>query len=110
MDKKPFDSLNESVKEKLRNCKSDAEMQKIIAEAGLQELSVDVLEGVSGGGCDGPERGVEREEARHQGRRVEQQGGRVPFCEPGWQRAAEQLLWLRIPRGLSSGAGAVGCA
>ena len=50
MDKKQFDSLDESIKEKLRNCKSDAEMQKIIADAGLQELSVDVLQGVSGGG------------------------------------------------------------
>ena len=50
MDKKPFDSLDESIKEKLRNCKNDAEMQKVISEAGLQELSLDVLEGVSGGG------------------------------------------------------------
>ena len=49
MDKKPFDSLDESVKEKLRNCKSEAEMQKVISDSGLQELSVDVLEGVSGG-------------------------------------------------------------
>ena len=49
MDKKRFDSLDESLKEKLRNCKSDAEMQKIIAEAGLQELSPEMLEGVSGG-------------------------------------------------------------
>ena len=51
MDKKLFDSLDESLKEKLRNCKSDAEMQKIIAESGMQELSLDVLEGVSGGDC-----------------------------------------------------------
>ena len=50
MDKKLFDSLDEPLKEKLRNCKSNAEMQKIIAESGLQELSVDMLEGVSGGG------------------------------------------------------------
>ena len=49
MDKKLFDSLDESLKEKLRNCKSEAEMQKIISESGLQELSVDMLEGVSGG-------------------------------------------------------------
>ena len=49
MDKKRFDSLDESMKEKLRNCKSDAEMQKIIASSGMQELSVDMLEGVSGG-------------------------------------------------------------
>ena len=50
MDKKQFDSLDESIKEKLRNCKSDAEMQKVVAEAGLQELSPEMLEGVSGGG------------------------------------------------------------
>ena len=49
MDKKLFDSLDESLKEKLRNCKSDAEMQKIIADAGLHELSPEMLEGVSGG-------------------------------------------------------------
>ena len=49
MDRKRFDSLDESVREKLRNCKSDAERQKAIAEAGLQELSIDILEGVSGG-------------------------------------------------------------
>ena len=49
MDKKLFDSLDEPLKEKLRNCKSNAEMQKIIAESGMQELSVDMLEGVSGG-------------------------------------------------------------
>ena len=50
MDKKEFDSLDESIKEKLRNCKSDAEMQKVISDSGLQELSVDMLEIVSGGG------------------------------------------------------------
>ena len=41
MDRKQFDSLDESVKEKLRNCKSEAEMQKIIAEAGLVATVVD---------------------------------------------------------------------
>ena len=49
MDKKQFDSLDESIMEKLRNCKSNAEMQKVVAEAGLQELSPEMLEGVSGG-------------------------------------------------------------
>ena len=49
MDRKQSDSLDESLKEKPRNCKSDAEMQKIIASSGMQELSVDMLEGVSGG-------------------------------------------------------------
>ena len=43
MDKNQFDSLDESLKEKLRNCKSEAEMQKVFADAGLQELSVDML-------------------------------------------------------------------
>ena len=50
MDKKQFDSLDESIKEKLRNCKNEAELNKVIRESGLQELSVDMLEGVSGGG------------------------------------------------------------
>ena len=49
MDKKLFDSLDEPLKEKIRNCKNDAEMQKIITNSGMQELSVDMLEGVSGG-------------------------------------------------------------
>ncbi len=49
MDKKLFDSLSEPLKEKLRNCKSEAEMQQIFTDAGIQELSVDVLECVSGG-------------------------------------------------------------
>ena len=53
MDKKLFDSLDESLKEKLRNCKSEAEMQKVIADSGMQELSVDMLEGVSGGAPGG---------------------------------------------------------
>ena len=51
MDKKQFDSLDTSVKEKLKNCKSEAEMQKVIAESGLQELSPEMLEGVTGGLC-----------------------------------------------------------
>ena len=49
MDNKRFDSLDESLKEKLRNCKSEAEMQKVIADSGMQELSMDMLEGISGG-------------------------------------------------------------
>ena len=48
-------ALNKSVKEKLRNCKSEAEMQKITTEAGLQELSPEMLEGVSGGNSIPPE-------------------------------------------------------
>lgn len=49
MDKKLFDSLSEPLKEKLRNCKSKAEMQQIITDAGFQDLSDDMLECVSGG-------------------------------------------------------------
>ena len=49
MDKKLFDSPDQSVGEKLRNRKSETGMQKVIAEAGLQELSPEMLEGVSGG-------------------------------------------------------------
>ena len=44
-----------SVKEKLRNRKSEAEMQKITTKAGLQELSPEMLEGVSGGNSIPPE-------------------------------------------------------
>ncbi len=49
MDRKLFVSVNESGKEKLRNSGSKAEMQKVTAGAGLQELSLEMLEGVSGG-------------------------------------------------------------
>ena len=48
-------ALNKSVKEKLRNCRSEAEMQKATATAGLQELSLEMLEGVSGGNSVSPE-------------------------------------------------------
>ena len=48
MVKKLYDSLDETLKEKVKNCKDDAEMQKIFADAGL-ELSDEILEGVSGG-------------------------------------------------------------
>ena len=49
VDKKLFGSLSEPLKEKLRNCKSKAEMRQIITDAGIQELSDDALECVSGG-------------------------------------------------------------
>ena len=49
MDRKPFGLPNESVRERLRNCRSEAEMQNVIADAGLQELSADMPEGISGG-------------------------------------------------------------
>ena len=49
MDKKLFDSLDESLKEKLRNCRNETELNKVICESGLQELSIEMLEGISGG-------------------------------------------------------------
>ena len=49
MDRKRFDSPDESIKEKLKSSLSEAEMQKNISNSGLQELSLDMLEGVSGG-------------------------------------------------------------
>jgi hypothetical protein len=49
MDRKQFDSLDESLKENLKNCKSEAEKQKAIADNGMRELSPDMLEAVSGG-------------------------------------------------------------
>ena len=49
MDNKRFDSLDESLKEKLRNCKNETELNKVIRESGLQELSIEMLEGISGG-------------------------------------------------------------
>ena len=49
MARKTFDSLDESLKKKLKNCKSEAEMQKVISDSSLQELSPEMLEGVSGG-------------------------------------------------------------
>lgn len=49
MDKKRFDSPDESLKTMLKNCKSEAEMQKVIAESGTHELSTKDMEGVSGG-------------------------------------------------------------
>ena len=49
MDRKIFDSLDPSVREKLRNCKSEAEIRKVIADAGIRELSIEDMEGVSGG-------------------------------------------------------------
>ena len=47
--------LNKSIKEKLMNSKSKAEMPKITTEAGLQELSPEMLAGVSGGSSVPPE-------------------------------------------------------
>ena len=47
-------ALNQSFKEKLRNRKSNAEMQKITTDAGLRELSPEMLEGVSGGSSVSP--------------------------------------------------------
>jgi len=49
MEKKLFGSLDESLKEKLQNCKDETELQKVMADAGIQELGLDKLESVSGG-------------------------------------------------------------
>ena len=44
MDKKQFDSLDESLKENLKNSKNGAE-----AASGVCELSIEAMESVSGG-------------------------------------------------------------
>ena len=59
MDDKRFDSLDESLKEKLRNCKEEKELQDLFKAAGVSELSLEQLEGVSGG-IDMPELPDER--------------------------------------------------
>ena len=59
MDDKRFDSLDESLKEKLRNCRDQEELQDLFKAAGVSELSLEQLEGVSGG-IDMPELPDER--------------------------------------------------
>ena len=59
MDDKRFDSLDESLKEKLRNCRDQKELQDLFKAAGVAELSLEQLEGVSGG-IDMPELPDER--------------------------------------------------
>ena len=59
MDDKRFDSLDESLKEKLRNCRDQKELQDLFNAAGVSELSLEQLEGVSGG-IDMPELPDER--------------------------------------------------
>ena len=49
MDKKRFDSPDASAEKKLKNCKGEAEMRKVLANADMRELSIEELEGVSGG-------------------------------------------------------------
>ncbi len=48
MEKDRFDKLDEALKEKLVNCKDEAEIRKTAAESGM-ELDDDLLEAVSGG-------------------------------------------------------------
>lgn len=43
-----FNKLDDALKEKLKNCKDEAEMGKTIAASGM-ELNDDLLEAVSGG-------------------------------------------------------------
>lgn len=59
IEKKLFDSLDESLKEKLRNCKDQKELQELFKAAGVSELNAEQLEGVSGG-IDMPELPDER--------------------------------------------------
>ena len=59
MDEKQFDSQDESRKEKLGNRKEKKESQKTSKAFGVPELSVEQLEGVSGG-IDMPELPDER--------------------------------------------------
>ena len=54
MGKKLFDSLDESLREKLRNCKDNKELQELCKATGLSELSDDTLEAVSGGVVKAP--------------------------------------------------------
>ena len=49
MDEKLFDSLDESLKEKLRNCKDKKELRELFKAAGISDLSDEELEGVAGG-------------------------------------------------------------
>ena len=51
MENEWFEKLTEEQKEKLMNCRDDAEMCKVIAESGL-ELSDDMLDAVCGGLID----------------------------------------------------------
>ena len=48
MEKGSFEKLDDALKEKLMNCKDEAEMRKAAAESGM-ELNDDQLEAVSGG-------------------------------------------------------------
>ena len=48
MEKDRFNKLDEALKEKLVNCKDEAEIRKTAAESGM-ELDDDLLEAVSGG-------------------------------------------------------------
>lgn len=48
MSDQKFDKLSEELKEKLRNCKSSDELQKVLMEENI-ELDPDTLEAVSGG-------------------------------------------------------------
>jgi hypothetical protein len=63
MNKKLFGSIDESLKEKMRNCKDEKEMQETLKEANMPELSLDMLEGITGG-IDMPELPDERIDCR----------------------------------------------
>ena len=59
MMKKLFGSMDDSLKKKMINCKDEKEMQETLKEANMPELSLDMLEGITGG-IDMPELPDER--------------------------------------------------
>ena len=46
-----YDGLSDELKTKIKACKTEAEMRKVLEDAGV-ELSPELLEGVSGGTVD----------------------------------------------------------
>ena len=47
-EKNLFDNLSDEIKEKLRDCKSEEELTKVLADAGI-ELDKEMLKAVDGG-------------------------------------------------------------
>ena len=47
-EKNLFENLSDEIKEKLRNCKSEEELTKVLADAGI-ELDKEMLKAVEGG-------------------------------------------------------------
>ena len=59
MVEKKFDQMSESIKEKLKNCKDEKELQELLKAGGGTELNDEELDGVAGG-IDMPELPDER--------------------------------------------------